>query len=202
MPKRDKNFKGDDECASPPKKIANNTKRPSIAIASSLSIKGIEKTNDDSKPTQGLRKTNHGVIFQLKLLMLFLIRGINAGYMFKLGTEMEDIGGKLDDLIFKYEVNNDSATEEKRYRYRYLQAKHKQNSQSKITTKQLFNDNEGDFSLPKYFRSYCDMISRGDNVEDCIICTNISFNENDLKNNQIMLEPVEEQDRIFAFGRV
>ncbi len=200
MPKRDKNFKGDDECASPPKKIANNTKRPSIAIASSLSIKGIEKTNDDSKPTQGLRKTNHGVIFQLKLLMLFLIRGINAGYMFKLGTEMEDIGGKFDDLIFKYEVNNDSATEEKRYRYRYLQAKHKQNSQLKITTKQLFNDSEGDFSLPKYFRSYCDMISRGDDVEDCIICTNISFNENDLKNNQIKLEPVEEQDRIFAFG--
>lgn len=93
MPKRimpsNLNLAGDN-CPTPVKKIANN--RPSaddaIAIASSSSTTvRIEETDD--KPTQGLRKTNHGVIFQLKLLILFLIRGINAGYMFKLGTEME-----------------------------------------------------------------------------------------------------------------
>lgn len=73
--------------------------------------------------TCGLRNTMHGDVFQLKLLMLFLIRPINAGYQFKLGTEIPGEGGKFDDLIFKYRVD-DAITSS--WRYRYLQAKHKQ----------------------------------------------------------------------------
>ena len=51
-----------------------------------------------------LRDTLHGDIFQLKLLMLFLIRGIRLKYShFQLSTEMLGIGGKFDDLVFVYQ---------------------------------------------------------------------------------------------------
>ncbi|KZR97163.1 Uncharacterized protein APZ42_008121, partial [Daphnia magna] len=126
------------------KNLANATQTPPLAGASS------SVPEEAPEVAQGLRKTNHGVIFQLKLLMLFLIRGIRAGHAFRLGTEMEDIGGKFDDIIFQYEVDDGG----KRQVNRYLQAKHKQDESTKITAGQLFNETEGDFSLLKYFSSY------------------------------------------------
>nr|CAH0105443.1 unnamed protein product [Daphnia galeata] len=116
----------------------------------------------------------------LKLLMLFLIRGIASGYQFKLGTEMPKVGGKFDDLIFKYEIEKADGTNAKTERYRFLQAKHKQNEETgKITATDLRN-NSGDYSLSKYFRSYCREIKKhckAENVRDCIICTNIGFGD-------------------------
>ncbi|EFX87323.1 hypothetical protein DAPPUDRAFT_307124 [Daphnia pulex] len=165
----------------------------------STSVSSLTDTTRE-EAAQGLRKTNHGIIFQLKLLMLFLIRGIEAGYMFQLGTEMEQLGGKFDDLIFKYQVK-DNTPAGKHYRYRYLQAKHKQNESFQITAAQLLNDNEGNFSLPKYFRSYCDIISRGEDIEDCIICTNVGFNEKNLEKNGIQLASFKTKDKMLTFGK-
>jgi hypothetical protein len=36
--------------------------------------------------------------------MLFLIRGIASDYQFLLRTEIPGLGGKFDDLIFKYSL--------------------------------------------------------------------------------------------------
>jgi len=36
--------------------------------------------------------------------MLFLIREIASDYQFHLGTEIPGLGGKFDDLIFKYSL--------------------------------------------------------------------------------------------------
>ncbi|XP_045028360.1 uncharacterized protein LOC123466383 [Daphnia magna] len=170
------------------KNLANAAPTPPLAGASSSVPK------EAMEVAQGLRKTNHGVIFQLKLLMLFLIRGIRAGHAFRLGTEMEDIGGKFDDIIFQYEVDDGG----KRQVNRYLQAKHKQNESTKITAGQLFNETEGDFSLLKYFSSYCGILSRGDDIQDCIICTNIGFNS-DIQSKGIQLITVNTADEIFQF---
>ena len=63
---------------------------------------GNASTTENLSESCGLKNTLHGNVFQLKLLMLFLIRGIAAGYQFRLGTEIPGMGGKFDDLIFKF----------------------------------------------------------------------------------------------------
>ncbi|EFX62704.1 hypothetical protein DAPPUDRAFT_229967, partial [Daphnia pulex] len=165
-----------------------------------------------SAKSTGLKSSLHGNVFQLKLLVLFLIRGIKAKYQFKLGTEIPGMGGKFDDLIFKYKVpDKDSMTQEvQTERYRYLQAKHKQNEETgKITAADLLNDNDGHFSLPKYFRSYYGEVIDGikgclpNNVRDCIICTNVGFeNETKLKEDGIELQPLNDWDEILNFDKV
>ena len=161
---------------------------------------------DNSPASVGLKKTLHGNVFQLKLLMLFLIRGIAAGYQFQLGTEMPEVGGKFEDLIFKFK--DETTSNEKQIKsYQFLQAKHTQNEeQEKITATEILNDNEGDFSLPKYFRSYFRDIIQGpkgclvENVHDCIICTNIGFeNEDDLREGGIELIRLDNVDKILSF---
>nr|CAH0106739.1 unnamed protein product [Daphnia galeata] len=161
---------------------------------------------DNSPASVGLKKTLHGNVFQLKLLMLFLIRGIAAGYQFQLGSEMPEVGGKFEDLIFKFK--DETTSNEKQIKsYQFLQAKHTQNEeQEKITATEILNDNEGDFSLPKYFRSYFRDIIQGskgclvENVHDCIICTNIGFeNENDLRKGGIELIRLDNDDKILSF---
>jgi hypothetical protein len=59
-----------------------------------------------NKPTEysasGLKHTLHPIIYQFKLLMLFLKRGLDNGYHFRLETEM-DAAERFDDLVFKYQ---------------------------------------------------------------------------------------------------
>ena len=62
----------------------------------------------------------------------------------------------------------------KTQKVRYLQAKHKQNEETeKITSADLLSDNNGEFSLPKYFRLYQnDVINRSNKclpeiIQDC-----------------------------------
>ncbi|MDR0773338.1 MAG: hypothetical protein LBE46_03370 [Wolbachia pipientis] len=43
----------------------------------------------------------HGNIYQLKVLMLFLHRGVLYQHSFRLGTEIEE-ARKFDDLVFEY----------------------------------------------------------------------------------------------------
>jgi hypothetical protein len=115
------------------------------------------------------------------------------------------------NLIFKYSLVKDSevAVDRQSERYRYLQAKHKPNEKYEtITAADLLQDNNGEFSLPKYFRSYYrDIIKRTEgilpeNVQDCIICTNIGFDsEQKLKKSGIELILLEDHDQIFPSTR-
>lgn len=92
-------------------------------------------TEENPTTSSGLKNTLHGNVFQLKLLMLFLIRGIASEYQFHLGTEIPGMGGKFDDLIFKWNLVKDGETvrDKRSERFRYLQAKHKQNENSDIS---------------------------------------------------------------------
>jgi hypothetical protein len=72
----------------------------------------------------GLKNTLHGNIYQLKLLMLFLLKG-NKNYSdfdFELGTEVKD-AEKFDDVVFQSKSNEFSLM---------LQAKHKQNQGKEV----------------------------------------------------------------------
>lgn len=156
-----------------------------------------DKILGKSLASSGLRNTLHGNVFQLRLLMLFLTRGLRMNYNFKLDTEMPGKGGKFDDLIFTYKNR-----ESKRIT-RYLQAKHKFDDSTKIKASDLLNESDGDFSLKKYFRSYREIFKTlGDNEElnDCIIGTNIGFDENDLMLNGIELVSLKNRDPILAFN--
>ena len=122
---------------------------------------------------------DHGNRFQSKLLVRFFLRAINKGYAFYLGTELPDQGAKFDDLIFKYrKQGNNEESDSSTWSYQYLQAKHKMDDTKspKINKNQLLED-EGDFSVPKYFRSFLELSRRGDNIENCIICTNADVNK-------------------------
>ena len=140
----------------------------------------------------------HGNLFQLKLLMLFLIRGIGKEYEFHLGTEIPE-HGKFDDLVFKYEVQDKNDSNSKHWRYLYLQAKHRQNKDKSITSSDLLAAS-GDFSLSKYFHSYRqDIINpnrhrRPEDIDSCIICTNVKFDEDDLKNKGIEFAPLADTE--------
>ena len=168
--------------------------------------------SDSTGSSTGLRNSLHGNIFQLKLLMFFLIRGIGKSYPFELATEMPGYGGKFDDLVFRYRqsIDLENGTKQEWYRYRFLQAKHKQEEvRDKITANQLLNDNKDDFSLPKYLRSYFrDIIEKSNqlkitDIEDCIICTNIGFEQNTkLKEEGIELVSIDESEDILHFSKV
>ena len=125
-------------------------------------------------------------------------------YRFELATEMPGNGGKFDDLVFRYRqiIVPEKGTTQEGYRYRFLQAKHKQDESLKITASQLLKGDEGDFSLSKYFRSYCCDVNRRrykpTDVQNCILCTNIGIDEIDLLKQGIELlqvsPPTSEKD--------
>lgn len=91
----------------------------------------------------------HGFIYQLKLLMLFLHRGIKHEYDFVLRTEMK-AAGSFDDLIFKYNTKDNEKV------FRLLQAKHSLDESKKITAADLLAGPKQDqnYSLIKYYYSY------------------------------------------------
>lgn len=141
----------------------------------------------------GLKNTLHGNIYQLKLLMLFLKRGLNKNYSFLLATEM-DAAEKFDDLVFQYENEMKD-----KIIFRFLQAKHKQDESKRITMHELLTEKDGDFSLQKYFLSYLKIKEKNEfkgNTEfkDFVICTNIGVDEN----LQDSFERVTEEDDILG----
>ncbi|MCM1002154.1 NB-ARC domain-containing protein, partial [Wolbachia pipientis] len=115
----------------------------------------------------------HGNIYQLKVLMLFLHRGVLYQHSFRLGTETEE-ARKFDDLVFEY-------TQGSKKVYRFLQVKHTQDEDNKRigVGNLLTKDKSGEFRLAKYFVSYLKIKNNQDfadgNLKDFIICTNINF---------------------------
>jgi hypothetical protein len=143
-------------------------------------------------------------VFQSKLLMLFLTRGIREDLQFQLGSDISQLEGKFGDVIFKFQVNCSSDTKEinQHWRYLYVEAKNKKET-LKITTNQLLNNKLGDFCLAKYFRSYHEIRRRGDEIVNCIICTNIGFDVNNIKKNGFRLEIVNSlPSNILIFDRI
>ena len=150
--------------------------------------------HDDGSPednkASGLKNTLHGNIFQLKLLMWFIIRAINLGFEeFELDTENEKSGGKFDDLIFKFKIEEKSPKKSV-----FLQAKHKQNDNEVISIGNLLNKSEGDFSLIKYFTSYRNSIKKNSispstsSQTTCVIATNIGFHHDLASEGSIYLK--------------
>ncbi|XP_022908706.2 uncharacterized protein [Onthophagus taurus] len=148
-------------------------------------------------PTGGIKHTLHGIVYQLKLLMLFVKRGVDLKYDFGLATEMVE-AEKFDDIVFRYKDENGYEI------YRFVQAKHIQNNnEKKITSSDLLqteDDKKNNFSLQKYFSSYR-KIKQNSNFKgefkDFVICTNIDLEENVRKN---WFKEIADEDNILKFN--
>lgn len=149
---------------------------------------GDKNTNVASQRKQG--DPVHGNIYQLKLLMLFLYRGVSQQYSFRLGTEIKE-AKKFDDLLFEY-IGKDGKKE-----YRLLQAKHRLDEAKKITAGELLTESDGDYSLIKYFFSYQDVkkekLFKDGVIKDVIICTNVDLDFDELQSKQIHVEKLTER---------
>lgn len=182
-----------------------------------------EKYIDDLKmESLGLKTSEHGNIFQLKLLMLYLWRAghekennQNKYEKFRLATELPN-AEKFDDVFFQYEDTNDN-----KWKLRLIQAKHKDpvKADGEISLKDLLTtDNDQPFGLQKYFHSYIKIVQRSkennpyfvfynNEIEDVVIITNASFvsrEENNLFTSDVieikddfLLRTYEQNARIF-----
>lgn len=150
------------------------------------------------KPTDyaagGLKQTLHGTIYQLQLLIFFMKRALDKGYDFRLATEME-AAEKFDDMVLRYQVDGQN-------RYRFLQAKHRQDEHRSITLSDLTNDSEGDFSLLKYLASYLSIQKKDEfkkAEKDFILCTNVDLDVDTLKRNgTFTVEEIADKDDLIT----
>ena len=152
-------------------KVDKKPKSKAVAKKTESALKG-----EGSYESAGLKRALHGTVYQLKLLMLFLMRGLENQHEFYLATEKED-AEKFDDVVFRYKPKRREG-----WKYRYLQAKHKYEESSVITVADLLSEYDGDFSLKKYFVSYQRIVGRLkksdkdlSTIEDFVLCTNIGF---------------------------
>ncbi|BBB15775.1 ankyrin repeat domain protein [Candidatus Rickettsiella viridis] len=134
----------------------------------------------------GLKHSLHGALYQLKLHMLFLKRGLEFGYSFRLAVEW-DAAEKFDDLVFQYMDSN-------KKKYRFLQAKHKLDETKKIGIGDLLTkEKNGEFNLEKYFVSYLKITNNpafNGEFEDFIICTNSNLDLDRSVTGQVKFKPM------------
>ncbi|XP_065208165.1 uncharacterized protein LOC135836988 [Planococcus citri] len=192
------------ENANPIKKIKLESEISSEGPSSSKRMKSEsdgavqkQKNAEEHYDAAGLKLIQHGVVYQLKLLTLFLVRGLKKGYSFTLATEMVS-AEKFDDVVFGYTTKRGDKNIKK---CRFIQVKHKQNEDEKITVSALLNEKEDDFSLKKYFLSYLKIKNSAYfkiyELEDFVISTNIDIDE-ELKRS---LEKNPDKDDILDFDK-
>lgn len=159
-----------------------------------------------------LKSAFKGPLFQVKLLMLFIIGAIENKWEFELATELKSAEG-FDDLVIRYK--NGSS-----WIYRLLQAKHKEDpDRGRITVAKLISikNDDVEFSILNYFKSFCEIIKRDvfndekkldkniahkncKRIKDLIIITNTDFafeinnRENEINDELSNTSNVEESE--------
>ncbi|XP_066149865.1 uncharacterized protein [Euwallacea fornicatus] len=131
--------------------------------------------DNESHKASGLKLNQHGSIYQILLLVLFLQRAVKTYHEASLATEFDD-AEKFDDVVLKYK----KSPADKGYCWRFLQAKHLLNVETdKIKSKELFSLNKKQnlkFCLHKYFKSFCvvsnNTLFKDDTFEEFALCTN------------------------------
>ncbi|XP_069692376.1 uncharacterized protein [Periplaneta americana] len=106
-----------------------------------------------------------GGLYEVKVATLLFVRGLRLGTSFYLATNLAD-AGLFDDIIFKYkEPGPDEA-----YTVCFLQLKHKKSDGRKAIIKESdILALKGDFSLPKYCKSYSDLKKKLASQNDHVI---------------------------------
>ncbi|PNF16237.1 hypothetical protein B7P43_G14914, partial [Cryptotermes secundus] len=92
----------------------------------------------------------HGELYGPRVASYLFARGLNRTKEFYLASNIDGAAGVFDDLVFRYKPE-----EEDIWKTCFIQLKHKSRDYTvpRTSLKQL----SGDFSLFKYFESYCDI---------------------------------------------
>ncbi|KAJ4448681.1 hypothetical protein ANN_00071, partial [Periplaneta americana] len=85
-----------------------------------------------------------GAMYEVKLSGLLFLRAVNEGQDFRIASNME-AGGKFDDIVFSFGGNTT-----------FVQLKHKTGKRQTVTERKL-TEEVGDFSIPMYYKSYCEL---------------------------------------------
>ncbi|XP_069699656.1 uncharacterized protein [Periplaneta americana] len=85
-----------------------------------------------------------GAMYEVKLSGLLFLRAVNEGQDFRIASNME-AGGKFDDIVFSFGGNTT-----------FVQLKHKTGKRQTVTERKL-KEEVGDFSIPMYYKSYCEL---------------------------------------------
>nr|XP_046470846.1 uncharacterized protein LOC124213529 isoform X1 [Neodiprion pinetum]XP_046470848.1 uncharacterized protein LOC124213529 isoform X1 [Neodiprion pinetum] len=152
---------------------------------------------DDEYEARGGQGSLIGFLYQLKVLMLFMIRGLRKDLKFRLATEMM-AAGNFDDLVLEFKCDDDTNSKKA---YRFLQAKHRQHDSPLTSALDLFRNDV--FDLRKYFDSYRQIkrhpvFSQGD-LKDFIIYTTVDLDAKKLESQGIKLIQDEPNDDFLDF---
>ncbi|XP_021928914.1 uncharacterized protein LOC110834265 [Zootermopsis nevadensis] len=98
-----------------------------------------------------------GELYEIKFATLLFIRGLNRSENFSLACNMHD-ACDFDDVVFKFG-----------HQTLFIQLKHKSNTEKKIKQQQLISE-KGNFSLVRYFKSYCEMKKKLEYSKDLQYC--------------------------------
>ena len=91
----------------------------------------------------------HGELYEVKMAELLFARALNKTQEFRLASNVDGVGA-FDDLVFRYRLKKPDV-----WKTCFLQLKHKKNGGT-IQPSSLIQMS-GDFSLFKYFKSYCEI---------------------------------------------
>ena len=102
----------------------------------------------------------HGGLYEISLAAFLYARALHWTEEFSLASNMEGVGA-LDDLVFKYKLRNSNVC-----KTCFIQLKHKKNRG--VIEKSSLTQMDGDFSLFKYFQSYCQIKASAEgNLKQC-----------------------------------
>lgn len=134
-----------------------------------------------NKKTRGADSTVNGSVFQVELLMWFLLHFHNSDdKKFKISTECKE-ADQLDDIVVQYEKMENNLHSKK---ITFMQLKYRKTQE--IGEADLFdcdgyNKKKDDFALRKYFQSFCKIAKnekfKDKSVEYIAIVTNSDFKE-------------------------
>lgn len=146
-----------------------------------LSIYLSQKTNDLLKPATNDRmnlkeKSNlHKIIYKIKLVAIFLKTAINKDYTFLWNSNMSKLN-YADETLSNFVVQLPNKN-----KYRIICVKYKEDMNATITDHDFFSG-DGEFSVLKYFKSFCkanpifntDFSENLDNLEDFVVIANVN----------------------------
>ena len=176
-----------------------------------ISLQGEDVQLNLNSTPQELKKSLHGSSFQLKLLMLFMLRALNDKNIeiFELGTEMPDEGGKFGDIIFKFKIKNKDG-----WHCRYVQVKSTLTETKKTGQTATFSDAKSkksssglkriNLNLVEYFLSYLEIkkklsLQSGSEMHDCVFITNLDIPD-EFVNKDFTLKEHESPEKILTFN--
>ncbi|GAB6020035.1 hypothetical protein CHUAL_002782 [Chamberlinius hualienensis] len=179
-------------------------KNQSNSEMASVSQDNKQKSVNDQRIKKGTEGAEQGYLYEINVLMLLFSRGHLLNSEYEVGYQVK-VGAKFDDAVLKYKKGD-------KWYYRFIQCKHRLQTDLPIKYKHLINDietcnNYNDeplreyFHLQKYFAAFEKLLEafktktyKDGVLQDVTIFTNIGLDIHDLLTNGIQVTELENED--------